>query len=787
MSLLLSQFYPESGIEIENVVYTTGDQFISGTKNFYDRPQYLNSGLLTFGDFTENELLITGFFSGSFDSFTLSDNLFYVSQASGQITGIGYTGHYDGGIFLGRTKLSQNNTQLINIGKTWKVKESNRNWRSIAVSSDGKYQTAVVSNGGKIYISSDYGNTWEPKESNRNWRSIAISSDGKYQTAVVFEGPAYISSDYGNTWTLKESDSSLLHVAISSDGKYQTIVGVGIISISSDYGQTWRPSAPILSTWQSIAISSDGKYQTVVETGLSPGQIYISSDYGNTWELINITSYWNSITMSSDGKYQTIVGSSIQPIYISSDYGKTWNPKESDNPLLSTFGYGVAMSSDGKYQIVISFNKAIHISYDYGNTWNQVGTNLGLNNWTSVAMSSDGKYQVVTVGNGQIYISIADELIHGNFTADNIYGNNLLYNTGNQTVDGVKDFTARPTVNGIGVLLQNESAGGIVENVVYTTGNQTVDGVKDFISRPTFSGLDLITTGDLVNLELNIEGSLISSNFFNGDRPITRIPILGTNYGGTTISGFLNNLFFPYIESNVTLNSFTTKRYGIDSVNLDIFAGTINLNSDIITGIGYMSGNNVQLGPLSRTVGGNYSSFPLTVNVGGTVISSTNENYKTRIYITRSGTPLTVDSNVQRLRFEPVYYWGVSNNPNLTDVSLLTRVDPVSNSNFYNYNYGSRPGSITHGFIPNNQYIYLIYPSFARDGIIDWGTVTEIRDMNTNLTYTLNTYQTGQLILNLTHQTNMRYRVYRSVDLITPVDPLNPPTYNFRFTLGGTT
>jgi hypothetical protein len=45
---------------------------------------------------------------------------------------------------------------------------------------------------------------------------------------------------------------------------------------------------------------------------------------------------------------------------------------------------------------------------------------------------------------------------------------------------GYLEVQNRPTVNGTGVLLQGEAAGGSVENVVYTTGNQTVSGFKTF-------------------------------------------------------------------------------------------------------------------------------------------------------------------------------------------------------------------------------------------------------------------------------------------------------------------
>jgi hypothetical protein len=48
--------------------------------------------------------------------------------------------------------------------------------------------------------------------------------------------------------------------------------------------------------------------------------------------------------------------------------------------------------------------------------------------------------------------------------------------------------------------------GGTIENAVYTTGAQTITGPKNFTARPTLSGINLITTGDLVDLELQILG-----------------------------------------------------------------------------------------------------------------------------------------------------------------------------------------------------------------------------------------------------------------------------------------
>ena len=80
---------------------------------------------------------------------------------------------------------------------------------------------------------------------------------------------------------------------------------------------------------------------------------------------------------------------------------------------------------------------------------------------------------------------------------------NLVYNTGNQTVSGIKNFISRPTVNNTGVVLSGEAAtpanlattgstlntrinnlSGYINstgsNIVFTTGNQTITGQKIF-------------------------------------------------------------------------------------------------------------------------------------------------------------------------------------------------------------------------------------------------------------------------------------------------------------------
>lgn len=281
-------------------------------------------------------------------------------------------------------------------GDVWTVKESNRNWRSVAMSADGTVQTAVVRNG-QIYISTDSGNTWAAKESNRDWSSVAMSADGMIQTAVVDNGQIYVSTDSGNTWTPKESNRYWYSVAMSADGTIQTAVdligvgGGGQIYVSTDSGNTWAPKGSSL-WWYSVAMSADGTVQTAV---VDTGQIYVSTDSGNTWAPKESNRGWRSVAMSADGTIQTAVVA-VGKIYVSTDSGNTWAAKESNRSWQS-----VAMSADGTIQTAVVSTAQIYGSTDSGNTWTAKESNR---NWVSVAMSEDGTIQTAVVGNGQVYI-----------------------------------------------------------------------------------------------------------------------------------------------------------------------------------------------------------------------------------------------------------------------------------------------------------------------------------------------------------------------------------------------
>jgi photosystem II stability/assembly factor-like uncharacterized protein/archaellum component FlaC len=329
-------------------------------------------------------------------------------------------GQLEGGAYFGRVGVKEQQLALSNYGNTWVAKDSSRVWTFVAMSSDGKIQTATEQFG-PIYVSTDYGNTWNGKASALNWYGgIAMSSDGKIQTAAAYAGQIYVSTDYGNTWVGKDSGRAWYDVAMSSDGKIQTAVANGgQIYVSTDYGNTWT-AKDSSRNWYQVAMSSDGKIQTAV---VNSGQIYVSTDYGNTWTVKDSSRGWYGIAMSSDGKIQTATVF-VGQIYISTDYGNTWTAKDSAR----RWYYGVAMSSDGKIQTAPVNAGQIYISTDYGNTWTPKDS---MRAWNSVAMSSDGKIQTAVMTNGQIYISNADSYLPaGNFALGTDSPSAQLHTTG---------------------------------------------------------------------------------------------------------------------------------------------------------------------------------------------------------------------------------------------------------------------------------------------------------------------------------------------------------------------
>jgi hypothetical protein len=318
--------------------------------------------------------------------------------------------------------------------------------------------------------------------------------------------------------------------------------------------------------------------------------------------------------------------------------------------------------------------------------------------------------------------------------------NTAVYITGNQTISGLKNFSSRLRVNGTGVLLSGEAA-QLPNTILYTTGNQTISGTKNFLIRPNFSGSGLATTGELFR-----------SIAFSGSRRITRTTIEGVIPGGSDVITFLNNLFYPFVPAEISLNPFSLRELGTTFGQVP-FVGSITQNSETaINNLQYMSGNTV----LSTVLNPSFGSFS-----SGITLNLTRDNtLRVRVNTNNNESPTTITGS-QNVVFEAPSYAG-SGSLNLTGNGLTLRnvlsgqSTPSNNGKFLI----SKPSEIVINFTTNGFY-YFVYPS-------GWGLLSEIKDASLGFNFNINTdFTTNTLLVPLANGVNSPYRWYRNTNQIT--------------------
>lgn len=289
------------------------------------------------------------------------------------------------------------------MGWTWTQRDSVRNWKGAASSSDGLILYAIV-NGGYIYSSINGGINWSQTGSaSKNWNEIDCTADGIIIVAAD-DADVYRSIDSGTSWPVLYAGSNA--VAISDNGN-NIVVGStsngGNDRISTNAGVDWfNGTSSGFFKGDAAVISGNGVYMIVAH---SQGGSWYSTNSGASWSgPIFGGGFGDDAGGSYDGQYFAVA---VGAVGINNNY------LDSGSWVYPTglFGFsGAAISSDGQYVVAVRNPGYIYISDDYGLSWVS-NTDAGSRAWSGVAMSADGSRIVATVNGGYIYTGVFESAL----------------------------------------------------------------------------------------------------------------------------------------------------------------------------------------------------------------------------------------------------------------------------------------------------------------------------------------------------------------------------------------
>ena len=143
---------------------------------------------------------------------------------------------------------------------------------------------------------------------------------------------------------------------------------------------------------------------------------------------------------------------------------------------------------------------------------------------------------------------------------------------------------------------------------------------------------------------VNIPGQT-SQQVFNGDRAVKRPGLPSVNAGGTTVSEWIDNYFFPFLPATLSINSFSLQEVGT-TYNPTI-TYTIDLNDETVVTerriIDVTNSNAVVNNPLNNSA--SFGANPVT----------TNNTWRNEADVDNDGSPTTIVSSISTVSF--IYPW----------------------------------------------------------------------------------------------------------------------------------
>ena len=272
----------------------------------------------------------------------------------------------------------------------------------------------------------------------------------------------------------------------------------------------------------------------------------------------------------------------------------------------------------------------------------------------------------------------------------------VVLNTGNQTISGAKTFASRPIVNGTGVLLSGEAVAvaQLPNTIVYTTGNQAIGGYKIFTgvgNTLQVGGYNLLNGAYIGNTSLRAHSVFVGATSSTTINHILGLSTLPGNFQSSEV--FANPVSTILNQNNV---AFTTGNQTISGVKNFTSRPTVNGTGVLLSGstpfvltYGHPRDNTTS-GDVRR-----YFGPPLDI---GPVSLGSNEKRRSRILedcflrevswavIARDNFPTPSNAMTG-------YFKNFGNNPLGNDSSVGNQVTPAINlptiNEIYNYSTGN--------------------------------------------------------------------------------------------------
>ena len=282
--------------------------------------------------------------------------------------------------------------------------------------------------------------------------------------------------------------------------------------------------------------------------------------------------------------------------------------------------------------------------------------------------------------------------------------------------------------------------------VVYDdgAGNQIYELVN--VARP-FNSTDIdaeIIAGDWLPFN-----TTVSDVPFDGNRVIKNIPILGENFGTTSVNDFLEAAFFPSLVASITQSTFALKEVGVSFAPTVV--GTISPQDSIILArrVREVIGNTIEANPAGNAVNELLGAI--------TMIDGINKTYRIEADVTTDAVASTPQSPDRNLEAVYPYFYGFGAAGLIENPLYLGLIKFVAKQGNYSFN-----------MVGTNQKMYIVFDA-------NLPNLTSIKDPN-NFEILGSVFPNTPVIANviasgLTNNWTKSYKIYESVSNTTANGP----------------